>query len=282
MDLALTLSDLTVATPLASTVEAMGRAADDGGFAAVTLMDHWFQMENLGGPDRPMIEGYTALGFLAAVTERVQLGLLVTGVTYRHPGLLAKIVTTVDVLSHGRAFLGIGAGWYEREHRGLGVPFPPAVERLERLEETIRICRQMWSDDDGPFRGRHYELEETLCNPQPPHRVPLLIGGSGERRTLRLVARYADACNLFATTPAEVSHKIDVLRRHCDAEGRDPAEVRITVISGDDPLGDGFVPTMRELARLGVGQAWVAAPADDPVGWVRRVSESVVPVLADL
>ena len=148
-----------------------------------------------------MLEGYTSLGFLAGQTDTMTLGLLVTGVTYRHPGLLAKIVTTLDVLSGGRAQLGIGAAWYEREHRGLGVPFPPLAERFERLEETLQICLQMWSDDAGPYEGRHYHLAETICSPPPisSPRPSLLIGGSGERKTLRLVARYADACNLFAT-----------------------------------------------------------------------------------
>ena len=150
-----------------------------------------------------MLEGYTSLGFLAGQTSTMTLGLLVTGVTYRHPGLLAKIVTTLDVLSGGRAQLGIGAAWYEREHRGLGVPFPPVAERFERLEETLQICLQMWSDDDGPYEGRHYQLAETICSPRPisSPRPRILIGGSGERKTLRLVARYADACNLFAISP---------------------------------------------------------------------------------
>lgn len=152
---------------LASTLAATARAAEDGGVATFTLMDHWFQMETLGGPPEPMLEGYTSLGFVAARTQRMTLGLLVTGVTYRHPGLLAKIVTTLDVLSGGRAQLGIGAAWYEREHDGLGVPFPPVSERFERLEETLQICRQMWSEDGGPFEGRHYQLAETVCSPQP-------------------------------------------------------------------------------------------------------------------
>src|SRR3954454_11870205 len=172
-------------------------------------------MEPLGGPPEPMLEGYTTLGYLAAVTGRLRLSLLVTGVTYRHPGLLAKTVTTLDVLSQGRAMLGVGAAWYEREHLGLGVPFPRTSERFERLEETLQICRQMWSDDDGPYEGKHYRLEETLCVPQPVSRAapPIMIGGSGEQKTLRLVARYADACNLFGAPPAEIAHKLDVLRR---------------------------------------------------------------------
>src|SRR3954451_13665043 len=198
-------------------VAAFGRAADDAGIDNVSCMDHYFQLGMVGPPDLAMLEGYTTLGFLAAHTESVDLQLLVTGVTYRHPGLLAKIVTTLDVLSGGRAVLGIGAAWFEREHRGLGVPFPPVAERFERLEEALRICAQMWDpENNGPFEGRHYQLAETLCSPQPIARPSVLIGGGGEKKTLRLVAQYGDACNLFATSPADVGHKLDVLRRHCD------------------------------------------------------------------
>ena len=206
---------------IAASLVATARAAEDGGCSRMTVMDHWFQMENLGGPTEPMLEAYTTLGHLAAVTSRLQLGALVTGVTYRHPGLLAKQVATVDVLSGGRAFLGIGAAWYEREHRGLGVPFPPLSERYGRLTEALQVCRQMWSDDEGPYDGRFYQLAETVCRPAPlaQPRPPVLIGGSGEKKTLRLVAEYADACNLFATTPQEVAHKINVLARHCDDVG---------------------------------------------------------------
>jgi F420-dependent oxidoreductase-like protein len=166
------------------------RVADEGGAALMTVMDHWFQMEEMGGSAAPMLEGYTTLGYLAAVTERVRLGLLVTGATYRHPGLLAKTVTTLDRLSGGRAVLGLGAAWYEREHRALGVPFPRMAERFERVEETLQICLQMWSGDDGPYVGRHFQLDETICVPPPlarPH-PPILIGGAGERKTLRMVA----------------------------------------------------------------------------------------------
>src|SRR5690349_24914804 len=174
-------------------------------------MDHWFQMENLGGPAEPMLEGYTTLGYLAGQTENVRLSLLVTGTTYRHPGLLAKMVTTLDVLSEGRAMLGIGAAWNEEESLGLALPFPPISERFERLEETLQICLQMWSGSQQPYQGRHYQLARTLNSPQSlrrPH-PPILIGGGGERKTLRLVARYAQSCNLFAGP--ELAHKLDVL-----------------------------------------------------------------------
>jgi F420-dependent oxidoreductase-like protein len=271
---------------LASVLSATARAAEDGGCSTFTVMDHWFQMEELATAQDPMLEGYTTLGFLAGRTERMTLGLLVTGVTYRHPGLLAKTVTTLDVLSGGRAQLGIGAAWYEREHRGLGVPFPPVAERFERLEEALQICLQMWSDDDGPFEGEHYRLAETICSPQPVQRPrpPILIGGSGEQKTLRLVARYADACNLFGTDPSVVAHKLDVLARHCEAEHRDPADIERTIIHSTDPLEDvdGFLTTMEQYAALGIGQVWVSPLGPDPAGWVARAGEQVVPRLAEL
>ena len=180
------------------TMAAVARAAEDAGVDNLSLMDHYFQLEMMGAADQPMLEGYTSLGFLAGLTSTVELQLLVTGVTYRHPGLLAKIVSTLDVLSGGRAVLGIGAAWYEREHRALGVAYPPLAERFERLEETLQIVRQMWSEDDGPFDGKHYRLAETLNSPQPLRTPPILVGGGGEKKTLRLVAKYADRCNLFA------------------------------------------------------------------------------------
>jgi F420-dependent oxidoreductase-like protein len=242
---------------LNSTLSTTAEAAEQGGCSTFTLMDHWFQMEQFATAQDPMLEGYTSLGFLAGRTERMTLGLLVTGVTYRHPGLLAKIVTTLDVLSGGRAQLGVGAAWYEREHRGLGVEFPPLRERFERLEEALQICHQMWSDDDGPYAGRYYELAETICSP-PPIQKPrprILVGGSGERKTLRLVAQYADACNLFAQDPAVVAHKLEVLARHCDSVGRDPATVQKTILAvGANPVDDvdGFISGMEYYAGLGV------------------------------
>jgi F420-dependent oxidoreductase-like protein len=270
---------------IASTLAATARAADQGGVETFTVMDHWFQMENMGGPAEPMLEGYTTLGFLAGQTEQIGLGLLVTGVTYRHPGLLAKIVTTLDVLSGGRALLGIGAAWYGREHAGLGVPYPDTSERFERLEETLEICRQMWSGDDGPFEGKHYTLAETICIPQPLQaHVPILIGGSGEKKTLRLVAHYADATNLFAPDLATVAHKIDVLAGHCDTLGRDPATIEKTIIGGDDPLADpdGFLRRMEAFAAVGVDKVWVGPQSDDPAGWVSQLCETVLPRLRDL
>ena len=197
------------------------RTADDAGYASIWVMDHHFQIEMVGRAEMDMLEAYTALGYIAAHTSKARLGTMVTGVTYRHPGILAKQVTTLDVLSGGRAYLGIGAAWFEREHVGLGVPFPPFKERFERLEEALQIAKQMWSDNDGPFRGKHYQLAETLNSPQvlsKPH-PPILIGGAGEKKTLRLVAKYGDACNIFAPSPAFVAQKLAVLQQHCEAVG---------------------------------------------------------------
>src|SRR5512132_1741566 len=184
---------------IAATLAETAQIAEQGGVSTFSVMDHYFQMEHAGSAHEPMLEAYTTLGYVAGTTDRMTLQVLVTGVMYRHPGLLAKVVTTLDVLSGGRARLGLGASWYEREQRGLGVPVVPVGERFERLEETLQICLQMWSQDNGPFHGRHYQLAETLCVPTPisrPH-PPVMIGGGGEKRTLRLVARYADACNVF-------------------------------------------------------------------------------------
>jgi alkanesulfonate monooxygenase SsuD/methylene tetrahydromethanopterin reductase-like flavin-dependent oxidoreductase (luciferase family) len=199
--------------------------------------------------------------------------------------LLAKIVATLDVLSGGRARLGIGASWYEREQRGLGVPVVPVAERFERLEETLQICGQMWSDDDGPFEGRHYQLAETLCMPQPiqqPH-PPILIGGSGEQKTLRLVARYADACNLFGAPPQDVAHKLDVLRRHCDTEGRDYERITKTVLAQRSPVADvdAFLDDVRAYGELGITEVMVM-PDRYPVEFATGLAERVLPRLADL
>jgi F420-dependent oxidoreductase-like protein len=267
------------------TLAATARSAEDAGVSSFSLMDHWFQMEAMAPATDPMVEGYTSLGFVAGHTRTMTLGLLVTGVTYRHPGLLAKIVTTLDVLSGGRGQLGIGAAWYEREHRGLGVPYPPVAERFERLEETLQICLQMWSEDDGAFEGRHYRLAETICEPGPVSqpRPPVLIGGSGERKTLRLVARYGDACNLFATSPDEIAHKLDVLARHCEAEGRDPDTVQRTILAVRDPFADldGFLGDMDAYAKLGIDEV-ALMPTGDPVAYVERTGSEIVPRLAEL
>jgi F420-dependent oxidoreductase-like protein len=269
---------------LPTTLAGVARAADDGGFTTLTMMDHYFQMEILGGPPEPMLEGYTSLGFLAGQTSRLELGLLVTGVTYRHPGLLAKIVTTLDVLSGGRAMFGIGAAWYERERRGLGVPYPSTRERFEQLEETLQIVKQAWNGG-GRYDGRHYTLEELTLVPQPlqPGGPRVMIGGSGERKTLRLVAQYADACNLFATVPEDIQHKLDVLHGHCDDVGRDyDAIARTIVASRINPLTDvdGWLASMESVAAVGIQQVWTTPDPSDPVGWTERMAEQVVPRLS--
>ncbi|MCD9154264.1 LLM class F420-dependent oxidoreductase [Aeromicrobium duanguangcaii] len=271
---------------LGPTLAETARTAEQIGADAVTLMDHWFQMENVGRSEDPMLEGYTSLGFLAGVTERVKLGLLVTGVTYRHPGLLAKTVTTLDVLSGGRAILGLGAAWYEREHHALGVPYPPLGERFERLEETLQIVHQMWSDDDGPYEGKHYQLAETICQPQPiqkPH-PPIMIGGQGEKKTLRLVAQYGDACNLFPIGVDGIKHKLEVLERHCEDVGRDPAEIHRTMLPPGDPVADpdAFLSQMEQYAALGIETVSVQPEGPDPVRWVTEFGEKVAPRLAEI
>ncbi|WP_446215749.1 LLM class F420-dependent oxidoreductase [Micromonospora sp. IBHARD004] len=270
---------------IAPTLADAATIADQAGVASFTVMDHYFQMEAQVPAEEPMLEAYTTLGFVAANTQRMTLGVLVTGVMYRYPGLLAKIVTTLDVLSGGRARLGIGASWYEREQRGLGVPVVPMAERFERLEETLRICRQMWSDDNGPFDGRHYQLAETLNSPQPlsrPH-PPIMIGGSGEKKTLLLVARYGDACNLFGTSSADVAHKLDVLRGHCAAEGRDYDSIEKTVVVTRPVLADvdAFVAEVAEYAALGVTEVQVT-PDGHPVEFTQRIADEVLPKLANI
>ncbi|HUP73891.1 MAG TPA: LLM class F420-dependent oxidoreductase [Acidimicrobiales bacterium] len=253
-------------------VAALASCAETIGVRTLSFMDHFFQMDWMAPAEDPMLEGYTALGFVAGRTERLRLRLLVTGVTYRHPALLAKTVTTLDVVSGGRAELGIGAAWYEREHRGLGVPFPPTAERFERLEEALQICLQMWSDDNGAYEGRHYQLAETLCSPMPVSkpRPRILIGGSGERKTLRLVAQYGDACNIFGDA-AEIEHKLGVLRRHCDAIGRDPNDIEVTAMYRElppDPSVDDVVRGAEKLAAIGVSTLVTGAVGPTPIGWL--------------
>lgn len=221
------------------------RAADDAGFDSIWVMDHFFQIRGVGRPEEPMLEGWTTLGFMAAHSTRARLGLMVGGVHYRLPALWVKAATTLDVLSGGRAWLGIGAAWNEEESRGLGFPFPPLGERFEMLEETLQYAHAMWQGERGSeagFSGRHYEATRLLNSPQAlsqPH-PPIMIGGGGERKTLRLVAQYADACNVFGDGP-RIHHKYEVLRRHCEAIGRDPEEIERSTLQsvrlavGDDP-----------------------------------------------
>jgi F420-dependent oxidoreductase-like protein len=277
---------------IASTLTELCRAAEDAGVSNLSAMDHYLQLDMAGGPEEPMLEGYTTLGFLAAHTRSVELQLLVTGVTYRHPGLLAKIVTTLDVLSGGRAVLGIGAAWYEREHLALGVPFPALTTRFERLEETLQIVHQMWSENVGAYDGRHYKLARTLNSPQPlsrPH-PPIMIGGSGEKKTLRLVAKYADASNIFAgphAGPDAVKAKLDVLREHCTREGTNYERIRKTIlyVGPLDPTVEGgksFTDQMSGYAEIGIDEVHVMPFGPDPVGFIVGLGDHVIPSLSSL
>ena len=274
------------------TLARAGEAAEAAGVANLSAMAHYLQIAGMGigGVDAPMLEGYSTLAFLAAHTRSVELQLLVTGVTYRHPGLLGKIVSTLDVLSGGRAVLGLGAAWYEREHAALGVPFPPLAERFERLEETLRIVRQMWSGNDGPFEGRHYRLAETINSPQPLRPVPIMVGGSGEKKTLRLVARYADATNLFArpdTGPDQVAAKLDVLAAHCQREGTDFDRIRKTVlwaapVEADAAGGRALAEQLAGYAHIGIEEVHVMPWTGDPVGFIHGLGRHVIPRLREM
>ena len=270
---------------IAPTLAQTASVADQAGVASFTVMDHFFQMEGPASAGEPMLEGYTTLGYVAALTRRMTLGLLVTGVMYRYPGILAKTVTTLDVLSGGRARLGIGASWYEREQRGLGVPVVPVGERFERVEETIQICLQMWSENNGPYSGRHYQLAETLCVPQPlgRPRPEIMIGGGGEKRTLLLVARYADACNLFGSSVEDVKRKLDVLRRHCEGERRDYDAIEKTVLLVRPVLTDieGTLSDAEQYAGVGVTEVQTM-PDRGPVEFASEIAEKVLPRLASI
>ena len=262
------------------------RTADAVGYASIWVMDHHFQIEMVGRAEMDMLEAYTTLGFIAAHTAKARLGTMVTGVTYRHPGILAKQVTTLDVLSGGRAYLGIGAAWFEREHAGLGVPFPPLKERFERLEEALLIAKQMWSDNDGPYDGKYYQLAETLNSPQvlsKPH-PPILIGGAGEKKTLRLVAQYGDACNIFAPSPAFVAQKLAVLRRHCEDVGRNYDDIEKTIIRRMD-LGEGVDKIVRDLgayAEIGVTHCLGHLVGVENIAPMEVVARDVMPQIANM
>jgi F420-dependent oxidoreductase-like protein len=283
--------------------------AEGSGFDSVWVMDHFFQLPPMGGPTQPMLDSYTLLGALAARTTTVRLGAMVTGVTYRNPAHLAKIVTTLDVISAGRAILGLGAAWYDVEHEGLGFDFPPAGERLDRLEEALQICRAMFREEAPSFDGRYYRIQEArnVHPPVQPGGPPILVGGGGEKRTLRLVAQYADMCNIFGDA-ATVSHKVDVLRGHCKAIGRDPSEVTVSRLStlvltasdeetaatkdflrqvtGEEPTGsdvgtaDDLVGQVEELAAAGV-EYFIFNMPTGTADTVRRVGEALVSRFAD-
>src|SRR6266567_4728831 len=218
---------------LGDTFALIAERAERAGLYSLWVMDHFFQIQVVGPAEREMLEGWSALAFAAGHTNRIKLGTMVTGITYRHPGLLVKTATTLDVLSHGRAYFGVGAAWNEQEHMGLGVPFPPLKERFERLEEALQIAHQMWAGDEKPYEGKHYQLTRPLNSPQSVQRPhpPILIGGTGEKKTLRLIAQYGDACNLFARLGSDVlQHKLDVLREHCATLNRPYEQIEKTTL----------------------------------------------------
>ena len=271
---------------IAKTLADIARGAEDAGFYSVWLMDHFFQISMVGPPDHDMLEGYTGLGYLAAVTSKVKLGTMVTGVIYRYPGILVKTVTTLDVLSGGRAYLGIGAAWNEAEARGLGTPFPAIGVRFELLEETLQIAKQMWSPNNGAYQGKHNQLRETLCSPQPlsrPH-PPILIAGGGEKKTLRLVAQYGDACNVYG--PLEtVRAKLGVLKAHCDALGRDYASIEKTTLGTVDlqpgkMSASDVIAQCKALAELGVHHAIFNIPNVHELEPLEIFGKEIIPAVA--
>jgi F420-dependent oxidoreductase-like protein len=289
MKIGLHLSDLTYPSGpggLADDLTHIVVAAEEAGFARVSVMDHVWQIAVHGPPEHDMLEAYTTLGYIAARTNRVDLVAWVTAVSYRAPGMLAKLVSTLDVLSGGRAWLGIGAAWNAEEAAGLGLDFPPLAQRFEMLEETLQICRQMWDpENDGPFHGTHYRLGRTLDVPGPLHRPRILIGGGGEKKTLRMVAQYADACNLFPSPDLE--HKLDVLRGHCADVGRDYDTIEKTVMFGLDPGEKGekvgeLLTQLERLAGLGISEAHGWVPRVHEIEPLKILGREVVPAIAEL
>lgn len=293
MRLALHVNDFSwpvASDRIGSTLAAIARAAEEAGFASIAVMDHVWQHPMMGGAEGPVLEGYATLAYLAAHTNRVNLLALATPASYRHPGMIAKTVTTLDVLSSGRAWLGIGAGDYEAEARGLGIPYPPLGERYEILEETIQVCLRMWSGERGderPFHGEHVQLDRALNMPQSiarPH-PPILIAGSGERKTLPLVARYADACNLRPSP--DIPHKLELLRRYCDAEGRDYDAIEKTAPFlfdvGEDGAGVGeLIGQLRWLAGMGIETVFGRVVNDHRVTPIEIMGHEVIPAVASL
>lgn len=287
MKLGLHLSNFTFpggVSRLGSDLTTIAQAAESAGFDRLSVMDHFFQIVVVGPPEHEMLEAYTTLGYLAGQTTRIRLLPVVIGVVYREPGLLVKAASTLDVLCGGRSILGIGAAWNEQEARGLGFPFPPLGERFERLEEALQIIHQMWSDDESAYSGRHYRLERTLNSPQPLH-PPILIGGSGERKTLRLVAKYADACNLFGSP--DVEHKLDVLRAHCEREGRNYDDIEKTVMHNFDVGENGeraaeLVDQLRPYAALGFDEVHGSLREVWKITPIEVMGREVIPAVAAL
>ena len=278
------------AEQIPSTLVRIGQAAEEAGFTSLWVMDHFFQIEMIGKADEPMLEGYSVLNCLASATRRIRLGTLVTGVIYRYPGILIKTVTTLDVLSGGRAYFGVGAAWYEHEAKALGVPFPPLKERFDRLEETVQIALQMWSGKIQSYDGKHYHLTQTLNVPQPlskPH-PPIMIGGAGEKRTLPLVAKYADACNLYAFENTDALRaKLEVLHHNCDAIGRPFEEIERTAIGALD-LRPGHVSARdaieycRRISDAGIQHFIVSLPGDYELTPVELMRKEIIPAVAEL
>ena len=279
---------------LGDTFGAIAQQAERAGFYSLWVMDHFFQIATMGQPEQEMLEGWSALAFAAGRTNYIRLGTLVTGVTYRYPGLLVKTATTLDVLSQGRAYFGVGAAWNEQEHKGLGVPFPPTAERFERLEETLQLALQMWSGDEKPFAGKHYQLERPLNSPNSIHRPhpPIMIGGGGEQKTLRLVAQYADACNLFSRLGDDVlQHKLDVLRGHCETVGRPYDAIEKTTLSTLNITRDGRDGSMTpaqaiehfaKLAEMGIDQAIFNTPRVAEPAFYDLMGADVIPAVEKL
>ncbi|MEX0622030.1 MAG: LLM class F420-dependent oxidoreductase [Candidatus Woykebacteria bacterium] len=267
------------------TLEKIAKTSEEVGFDSVWVVDHFFGM---GDATEPMLESYTNLGFIAAVTKKVTIGAMVAGVIYRYPALLVKAATTLDVISGGRAYFGIGAAWYEREAVGLGFPFPPVKERFERLEETLQIAKQMWSGETKAFRGKHYQLEETINSPQPiskPH-PPIIIGGGGEKKTLRLVAKYGDACNLFVKGGLnQVAHKLDVLKDHCQDVGRNYEEIEKTAYAGRDVTSNlapsRLVDMCKSLAKMGIVHTIFAITDIDKIAPLETFGKEIIPAVKE-
>lgn len=261
--------------------------ADEAGFYSLWVMDHFFQIHYVGEPEEPMLEGYTTLGFLAGITKKIKLGTLVTGVIYRNPALLVKIITTLDVLSKGRAYLGIGAAWNEEESKALGFDFPPLKDRFEQLEETLQIAHQMWQGDEKPFNSKHFHLGRPLNSPQvltKPH-PPIMIGGGGEKKTLRLVAQYADACNLFVRLgDEELIKKLDILKEHCKAAGRNYDDIEKTAL--DQVMPDfkpqDIIEDCKRMRKLGFEQIIYGIRNVQDIDPIKIFGEKIIPEVSKL
>ncbi len=271
---------------ISDTLADIARVADDAGFYSLWAMDHFFQISMVGPYENDMLEAYSVLSYWASLTRKVKLGTMVTGVIYRYPGILVKTVTSLDVLSKGRAYFGVGAAWNEQEAKGLGTPFPALGVRFELLEEALQITKQMWSPNNGPYHGKHNQLEQTLCVPQPlsrPH-PPILVAGGGEKKTLRMVAQYADACNLFGP-PETVAAKLAILKQHCETLGRDYNSIEVTTLGTVD-LQPGkmtvkdVIAHCQALSALGVHHAIFNIPNVHDIVPLEVFGRDIIPAVA--